>query len=330
MYTPFVDFFRREYLEGFIKAGGSKIKFYMSSYPELRQELFRELVRQAAACGYAVAQVDAAAVTKMHLMNNLYQAITANLDLEGYLRSYARRVIEQLGYNPDEVPTNETFVDWAVRVHGRVPERLRPETRSVLERDLFRNQVITRAFATAVMQLVADELGALERKLDSKDRELLYAWLRGENPRLAELRRFHLFTRIDRYNARLFLRSLVELVRLAGYQGLMVIVDNLDVLLARKETGRLLYGRAARDEFYESIRQLIDGIDALHHFAVILGFGRELVDDDKLGFKSYSALWMRIEYEITGSRPNLFRDFLDLDFLPRATGTPSLGRDLNA
>ncbi|MGO0122571.1 BREX system ATP-binding domain-containing protein [Desulfothermobacter acidiphilus] len=319
MYASFVDFFREEYLEGFVKAGGSKIKFYMSDRPELRAELFRELARQAAGCRYAVAQVDAAAVAKMHLINNLYQAITSELDLEGYLRSYARRVIVQLGYAPDEVPAGKTFVDWAVEVHGRIPERLRPETRSVLERDLFRNQAITRSFATAVMQLAADELGALERELNPEDKELLYAWLKGENPRLSELRRFHLFTRIDRYNARLFLRSLVELVRLTGYQGFLVVVDNLDVLLARRETGRLLYGRAAREEFYESVRQLVDGIDALHHFMVILGFGRELVDDSKQGFKSYHALWMRIQCEITGSRPNLFRDFLELDRLFEAS-----------
>jgi len=111
------------------------------------------------------------------------------------------------------------------------------------------------------------------------------------------------------------LRSLVELARLAGYQGLFVAVDNLDVLLVRRETGRVLYGRAAREEFYESVRQFLDEIATLHHLMIVLGFHNDLVENPTFGIKSYAALWLRIQYEIEGTRVNLFRDFLDLDQL---------------
>lgn len=319
MFASFVDFFRDEYLEGFIKSGGSKIKLYMSSEPELRARLFQDLARQAIASGYAVVHVNAAAVAKVHLFNNLYQAVTSELDLAGYLQRYTQQVIKHLGYHPEEVPAGVTFVDWAAEARGRVPERLRLEARELLERDLFRNKAVYRSFATVAMQLAADILGASERRLSPADRELLYTWLRGGELRLNDLKRFHVFTRIDRYNARLFLRSLVELVRLAGYQGLLVLVDHLDVLLARRETGRFLYGRAAREEFYESVRQLIDEIDTLHHFMVVLGFSRELAEHQTHGIKTYAALWLRVQYEIEGTRPNLFRDFLDLDLLSSAS-----------
>ncbi|MGQ9513358.1 BREX system ATP-binding domain-containing protein, partial [Thermodesulfitimonas sp.] len=182
-----------------------------------------------------------------------------------------------------------------------------------LERDLFRNRFINRSFATVILQLAADFLGARDKRLTGADKEILYAWLRGEEVLLRDIRRFHVFTRVDRYNARLMLRSLVELARLGGRTGLFVAVDGLEVLLAKKETGRPLYSKAARDEFYESVRQLIDGIDTLSFLMVMLGFRRELAEDEYKGLHSYEALWLRIQHEVKGNRVNLFRDFLDLD-----------------
>ncbi|MEW5763224.1 MAG: BREX system ATP-binding domain-containing protein [Bacillota bacterium] len=318
-----VEFFREEYLKGFIRAGGSKIKLYTSESRERRAALLQELAREAVACGYAAALVDGATVARVHLFSNLYQAVTAELDIAGFIQRYTGQVVKALGYDPGEVTPGMTFVDWAAEVHERIPERLRREVQERLERDLFRNKSIYRGFATVAVQLAADVLGATERKLTPQDRELLYSWLRGESVLLRDLKRFHVFTRVDRYNARLFLRSLVELARLAGYHGLFVAVDNLDVLLARRETGRPLYSRTARDEFYESVRQLIDEIDTLHHLIIILGFNRDLAEHPTFGIKSYIALWLRIQCEIEGKRVNLFRDFLDLDRLPAEPGTLS-------
>lgn len=317
-----VQFLKDEYLEGFIGAGGSKIKLYTSGEGRPRADLFQELAQVATGCGYAVASVDAAAVAKVHLFSNLYQAVTAELDIAGLLHRYCGQVIKALGYDPTEVPEERAFVDWAGEVHGRVPERLRREVQERLEIDLFRNKSVYRSFATVALQLAADFLGGSERKLAPEDRDLLYAWLRGAPVPLRDLKKFHVFTRVDRYNARLFLGSLVELARLAGCRGLFVTVDNLDVLLARRETGRPLYSRGAREEFYESVRQLIDEIDTLRHLMIILGFHRDLADHPTFGLKSYAALWLRIQCEIEGARPNLFRDFLDLDQLPAESATP--------
>lgn len=311
-----VQFLRDEYLDGFVGAGGSKIKLYASEDAERRAGFVRELAQAAAGCGYAVASVDASAVAKAHLFNNLYQAVAAELDIPGLMHRYCGQVVRALGYDPADIPAGRTFVDWASEAHGRVPEWLRRQVQERLELDLFRNRSVHRSFATVALQLAADILGATERRLTPEARELLYAWVRGEQLLLRDLRPFHVFTRVDRYNARLFLRSLVELARLAGYRGLFVAIDNLEVLLARRETGRPLYSRTAREEFYESIRQLIDEIDALHHIMIVLAFHRDLVDNPSSGLKSYAALWLRIQCEIEGTRANLFRDFLDLDRLP--------------
>ncbi|MGB9919516.1 MAG: BREX system ATP-binding domain-containing protein [Moorellales bacterium] len=325
MVSSLVRFLRQEYLEGFIAQGGSKIKLYTSTEATRRALFFRELSQTARDLGYAVAEVDAVSVARLHQLNNLYHALTARLDLEGLFKRYCDQVIRALGYNPADLPPHQAFLDWAAEVHGRVPESLRSEIRLKLETDIFRNRAVSRSFATVALQLSADALGATDRRLLPEDRELLFAWLRGQPVALRDLRKFHVFTRVDRYNARLFLGSLVELARLAGYRGLFVTVDNLEVLLTRRETGRPLYGRAAREEFYESLRQFIDDLDTLHHLMLVLGFQRDLVDNPTLGFRSYAALWLRIQSEIEGTRPNLFRDFLDLDRLSAEAAAPVAG-----
>ena len=48
---------------------------------------------------------------------------------------------------------------------------------------------------------------------------------------------------------------------------------------------------------------------------IVFGFDRILMDHESWGFKSYQALWMRIQNEITGERFNKFNDIVNLDRL---------------
>lgn len=308
-----VPFLIREYLEGYIKTGGSKVKLFMDKDGTKVTRVLQALCSAAAEHNYAVSYLDASKVAKVNIFSNVYQAALRELDLVTLVESYCYRVVQSLGYEASEIPEEADFVSWACLTHGRVPERLRNQVQEQLEKDLFRNRLVNRSFAIAILQLAADFLGAREKRLTEEDKTLLYTWLRGEEVLLRELRRFHVFVKVDRYNARSMFRSLIELVCLTGKTGLLLALDKLEVLLAKKEGGRLLYSRAARDEFFESIRQLIDGIETLSHLMIILGFQRALADDEQKGIHSYEALWLRIQHEVKGSKTNLFRDFLDLD-----------------
>ena len=120
-------------------------------------------------------------------------------------------------------------------------------------------------------------------------------------------------SRITRYNARHMLRSLCEIIRMSGYAGLVVLIDDLEILLSRSSLVRLHYTKMRREDTYESIRQLIDEIDSLRNIMFVFGFDRELFDNENAGVKSYQALWMRIQNEIVGERFNRFGDIVDLD-----------------
>ena len=109
------------------------------------------------------------------------------------------------------------------------------------------------------------------------------------------------------------LRSLAEVIRMGGYSGLFITIDNLEILISWSSLEPLHYTKMKRDDTYENIRQLIDDIDSMKNIMFVYAFDRELTDNENTGVKSYQALWMRIQNEIIGERFNRFTDMVDLD-----------------
>ena len=96
-----------------------------------------------------------------------------------------------------------------------------------------------------------------------------------------------------------------------------VTIDDLDILMDNSGLEEIHYTKMKRDDTYESIRELIDDIDSMHYIMFVFGFDRCLIDNEKLGFKSYQALWMRIQNEVVAARFNRFTDIADLDHLAK-------------
>ena len=119
--------------------------------------------------------------------------------------------------------------------------------------------------------------------------------------------------RVSKYNARNLLRSLCEVIHLSGRPGLLVVIDDLEQLISKSADGSIRYTKGRRDDAYESIRQLIDDIDSMRYILFLFCMDREMLEDDSLGFKSYQALWMRMQNEVVSMRFNRFADIVDLD-----------------
>lgn len=155
---------------------------------------------------------------------------------------------------------------------------------------------------------------------------MLLAWLEGDRTvKLSQLRSLGFYpSRITKFNARHMLRSLAEVVRLSGFCGLFIIVDDLEILISRSSLEPVHYTKMKREDTYESIRQLIDDIDSMKNIMFVYGFDRELMDNENAGLKAYQALWMRIQNEIVGERFNRFSDMVDLDLLAAQEYTPDV------
>lgn len=303
-----LDFLIVEYLEDFIRRGGSKVKFLVGREGSGKTHLLRLLADAAAERDYLTALVDARDI-RLNKFQTFYQSVLAGMDVTQLVRRYCAGLVGGLGYPPGEIPADMSFMNWVI-ARGQVPKLVRTELMKALE-ELYRNRRLNQYFALAFIYLCQDHLGL--QALEPDQHAALVAWLQGNTLPNRAMHRMHIYSRIDKYNARHMLRSLVEVARLAGYAGLFVAVDNLEVVAARGPSGRPLYTRAARDEVYESLRQLIDDIDGLDGVFFVFALRNDLLVDQKAGIKTHEPLYLRLQNEVVGNRLNKFADLLDLD-----------------
>ncbi|MHB1406896.1 MAG: BREX system ATP-binding domain-containing protein [Desulfitobacteriaceae bacterium] len=315
-----MDFWKEKYLTEYLARGGSKIKFLTGRTGSGKTHFLEMLAMEAENMGYIPVNLSAREIW-IHDFKEIYTAILHQVNLLERLQLCSHEVIRQLGYTPDTIPKDRSFADY-LSSQGKLDPLTKREIRQQLEMLFLTNPLIDNNFALACALLTGGILG--HPTLEEASRKLLLLWLEGSREaQLPSLRRLGLSpSKITKYNARHMLRSLVEVCCLAGYKGLVISIDNMEVLVGAEHAETLRYTRLKREDAYESIRELIDEIDTLKHSMFVFSFDRSLMDDDSKGLKSYQALWMRIQNEIEGHRFNRFADIVDLDRLIDEVYTP--------
>ena len=315
-------FWAKQYLETYIPAGGSKIKF-ITGYPGSGKTHFSSLIRMdAEERGYITVSFSARDVW-LHDFRHIYLEIIRQCDPERLLEECAKQIVRRMGYDPEDIPEGGKFVDLlAERDENDAVSK--KAIRDNLRGMFTKNPLLDNTFAQACSLLTGGILG--HPVLEYSHRQTLAGWLNGEEAlKAAQLRAAGLTpVKITRYNARHLLRSLCEVIRMAGKPGLLVVIDDLEVLLNRGSGEAMKYTKARRDDTYESIRQLIDDIDSLKNVLFLLCFDRELMDNESIGMKSYQALWLRIQNEVVSTRFNRFADIVDMDRFGEETYTPEV------
>ena len=304
-------FLREHYLEQYIAQGGSKIKFAAGRPGSGKTHFARLLETEAAKAGYLTVSFSARKVW-LHDFREVYLEILRQCRIEQVLRGCADRIVESLGDDPAQIPEGKTYLD-ALSERGEADALSKGEIRSSLRAFFTKNPLLDNSFAACCSLLTGDLLG--HPVLESANRELLLSYLHGDKTvKLSQLRALGLSpSRITKFNARYLLRSLAEVVRLSGCRGILVTIDDMEALLNRSAGEVIRYTKLRRDDAYENIRQLIDDIDNMRSVLFLLCCGRELLENESYGFKSYQALWMRIQNEIVSTRFNQFADMIDLD-----------------
>jgi len=300
------DFWRTRYLEDYIAGGGSKIKFLIGKPGSGKTHALFLIMEEARRLGYVTVYLDARQV-RLNKFDSIYQAVFEEVDMQAVVAVYCGTVLESLGCQAGQISSGQgicageyTADTLKLKIHERLD-------------NLYRHRKINHTFAMAFTQLCADYLGL--RLLTPEQRDTLTGWLKGRHLPAKILKPLRIFTRIDKYNARYMMVSFLALLRLCGCRGLCLAVDNLNALLERGPVGRALYGKSARNEVYESLRQLVDDFVGFEGAFFVFAGRPELIQDEKGGFKSYEALWMRIQNEVSGLRPNKFADLFNQDTL---------------
>lgn len=316
------DFWQKHYLEEYIREGGSKIKFVTGRPGSGKSHLLNYMAMTSGEEGYVTAAFSANDIW-IHDFKEIYIEVLRQSDILECLRRCSLQIIRNLGFVPEEIPEGLTFMDYLSQ-NDLGDAITRREIRLQLKSMFLDNPLTDNNFALACSLLTGGILG--HPILEDQNRQMLLSWLDGDKSlKLSSIRSLGLSpVRITKFNARHMLRSLAVVIRMAGYSGLFITVDNLEILLSRSSLIPVHYTKLKREDTYESIRQLIDDIDSMKNIMFVFAFERELLDNDNAGLKSYQALWMRIQNEVIGERFNRFTDIVDLDRLAAETYTPQI------
>lgn len=303
-------FWKDMYLSGYIPHNGSRIQFLTGRRGSGKTHLIEYFLDQAE--NYITVSISARKVW-IHDFKEIFFEVMRQCDLEKCLGKCCETIISELGYPPGEI--DGCFADYLNSIGSNDPITKR-EIRLQLNKMFMQNPLMDSNFACACAMLAGGRLG--HPLLEGPSREALLGWLNGDKEvKLPTLRNLGLSpVRISKYNARHMLRSLIEVIRLAGYEGLVIAVDDLDILVSNDSLEDIRYTRQKRDDVYESLRELIDEIDTLRNVFFLFAFDRKLLDNEEEGIKSYQALWFRIQNEIQSERVNRFSNMIDLDKLP--------------
>ncbi len=315
-----LNFWEREYLERYIKDGGSKIKFVTGRKGAGTTYFLREFAKRAQNRQYLTVTLSAEEVW-LHDFSAVYFAVLEHCDLLSCLKGCAQHIVREMGYDPSLIPEGQTFIDY-LSAQGLADAITKKAMRDQLRAMFLQNPLLDNNFAISCSLLTGSILG--HPTLDQTSIELLLGYLNGDkNIKMTALRLLNLSpVKITKVNARHMLRSLAEVVRMGGYAGLVICIDDLDILQSKSGNDHIRYTKMRRDDTYESIRQLIDDIDSLRGIMFVYGFDRILMDNEKAGLKSYQALWMRIQNEVVGTHVNCFNDIANLDALSLQEYTP--------
>lgn len=316
---PFIGFLREKYLLDYIASGGSKIKFLTGRTGSGKTHFLQMLSSAAEDEGFVTVNFSARDVW-LHDFKEIYAEIFNRCDLMRCLGVCAQKIIKELGYEHTDVPEGKTFADYLSGL-GEFDALTRKEIRNQLHNLFLKDPLIDNNFAVACSLLTGGILG--HPALEEPNKDMLLTWLAGgRDIKLAAIRKLGLSpTKITKYNARHMLRSLAEVHSLASFPGILVMIDNADILASSGSLDTIRYTKLKREDAYESIRELIDEIDTLKNIMFIYAFDRKLIDDELSGLKSYQALWMRIQNEIVSNKFNFFTDIIDLDALARIVYT---------
>lgn len=295
-----------EYLNTFIRDGGSSIKFAVTS-DEDRPRLLDAADSCCRRHGYLCLALDAETV-RAHLPHEIFFHLARQIDWPLLARRVVLRVAAENGFRVDSIDAEKDFVgpetdsgvlDAIAEANGLERASILYEIRRGIQDQVSRSPEMLKDFREAMRHLCLNEI-------DSDDHPLLQ-WLRG-NGRVGTVRDFSIYTRIDRMTARHFIESTLHWVRSAGYTGTALLLDNARVTVARNpRDGLRYYTKAMTTDHYELLREFVDDVDRLAGTFLLVATGEGLLDVSRgsRGFSIYEALKTRVMDDVRDrSQPN--------------------------
>lgn len=285
----------KEYLSTFIAEGGSAIKFAVPMDDALRPAIFEGLAELGDRSGYLVVNISAAE-TRVHMVDEIFFRAAEQIPWDILSRRVIAKLAAESGYSWVENAEGPLYRHIADRNHVD-PQMLLLELKKSIWDKVFKHPNLSKDFRVAMTHLCIAELtGGQDWAATIK---VLTEWLTGRNKSLSAVKPFQIYRKINRATGRYFFESLLQWVRLAGYPGIVIVLDTERVMAASNpHDDGLYYSKAAVMDAYEVLRQFIDAGDQLKGCFITVVPNFAFLEDHGRGIQAYEALKFRVFDEV--------------------------------
>ena len=279
------------YLQGFIRRGGSAVKFAVVEEEQDTKAVVSGVGELARAEGFVTIEADSR-VTKVQLIDLLFQNMAKHVDWEALAFDFVKTLFQENGRH---IPEEREACSWSAlaSLNHCDEATIQRDVNSWLEGRLFQDFQMSREFRLAMIQLCLAQLDESGRQ--SKEANDIQSWLRGELRYMAALKKLLIFQKVTRSNARDLIASCAHWVRLVGKPGIVLTID-ISAFLAGKVKGdtSLHYSPSAVMDAYEMLRQFIDSSDDMEGLLLVVVTPKTFLSNERLGLNRYEALKLRI------------------------------------
>jgi len=297
-------------LDQYIAAGGAKVRFINGDYGDGKTHFMSIIRHLALEKGFAVSFVVLTREVPMQKFELVYREIVRQLRLPAGL--LGDRIMTGEGGGIRALVSgwaDKSAAEIASTTDAAVEEMLasrRQEMGALPGMDV--------SFANALAGLLENRIRPLREGESEEDRlgerEILFQWFEGGKVGKKELKPWQIFEPLSKTNSKRLLSSLLAYLRYLGAKGLILLLDELETVIAQSTS--------VRNAAYENVRLLIDNIEEARFLHIFFSIIPDVILAEK-GFKSYDALWSRVRSIGEASRLNFRSILIDLHRTPLET-----------
>lgn len=261
-----------------LKMGSGTIKFILGSYGTGKSFLVHQLKKIATEDDFVVAMMQIDRVFRMNKLDDLYYYVMHHL----YVK------------NTDGLATfDDIFEIWIDNLKN-APDKV--QSTQEINKVIKTIQKYNDTFARALLNYIRSKI-----KNDEELTRAISSWLSGEQNIPYEIKqKFNVIGSVDKSNMFDFFKAFSKLAELLGYSGLVIIIDEIDLITNERSDIRI--------NAYENMKHLIDltvSGDLIKTMFLFTG-ANSIVSDEEKGMLSNEALSQRL-----GLSKNSYNDGFD-------------------
>lgn len=246
------------------------IKFITGPYGSGKTFLLNYAKQMALDLGFVVAKINVDSSFKFYNLEQLYYHVMHNLYV--HTTTYSKTSFENI------------FDLWIRKLKSdQYKDKAVSEIQYVTSEIGRYNQSFSRAFLQYIKCKISD---------DQNLADTIVSWLSGETNIPFQLKeKFNVKGQVSKSNSLDFLKAFNKLITLLGYNGLIIMIDEMDYILSERSD--------IRDKSYYNLRHLIDLTISgqLPNTCFVFSGGDHLFKSEK-GIRSYEALSQRLGHAI--------------------------------